>query len=98
MAIELSRSPGGHDDDLGPGGRDPDLDAGVAILGQLAGQELVELGFENAVSDELENIVSKILRIYFDECKRLHRTAGELGFLTDFRACGEKSRLAFVGA
>jgi hypothetical protein len=28
----------------------------------------------------------------------LHRTAGELGFLTDFRACGEKSRLAFVGA
>jgi hypothetical protein len=46
---------GGHDDDLGFGRGDPDLDAGVAILGQLAGQELVEFGFENAVSDKLKS-------------------------------------------
>ena len=45
--------PGGHDDDLGLGGGDTDLDAGVAILGQLTGQELVQLGFEHAISNEL---------------------------------------------
>ena len=51
---EFYALPGGHDDDLGPGGCDPDLDAGVAILGQLAGQELVQLGLEHAIGDELE--------------------------------------------
>ena len=45
--------PGGHDDDLGPGRGDPDFDAGVTILGQLTSQELVQLGFENAVRDKL---------------------------------------------
>ena len=52
--------PGGHDDDLSPGGGDPDLHAGVAILGELAGQELVELGLEHAVGDELEARASVI--------------------------------------
>jgi hypothetical protein len=37
------------DDDVGDGGRDADLDARVALLGQLALEELVELGVENTV-------------------------------------------------
>ena len=45
--------PRGHADDLGPSWGDANLDSGVAIFGQPAGQELVELGFENAVSNEL---------------------------------------------
>lgn len=44
---------GGHDDDLSAGGCDADLDAGVAILGQLTGQELVQLSLEDSVGDEL---------------------------------------------
>merc|ERR1719373_1133045 len=44
---------GGHDDDLGPGGGHADLHTRVTILGQLTGQELVQLSFENSVSDEL---------------------------------------------
>merc|ERR1719291_258368 len=45
--------PGGHDDDLGPGGSHADLDTGVAILGELSGEELIELGFEDSVSNKL---------------------------------------------
>ena len=44
---------GGADDDVGDGGRDADLDAGVALLGQLALEELVQLGVEDAIGDEL---------------------------------------------
>lgn len=44
---------GGADDDVGNGGSDADLDAGVALLGQLALEELVQLGVEDTVSDEL---------------------------------------------
>lgn len=40
-------------DDVGDGGRDADLDARVALLGQLALEELVQLGVEDTVSDEL---------------------------------------------
>merc|ERR1712062_497097 len=46
-------SAGGHDDDLSTGGSHADLHTGVPILGQLTGQKLVQLGFENSVSDEL---------------------------------------------
>ena len=42
-----------HDDDLGAGGGDAHLHAGVAILGELAGEELVQLGLEDAVGNEL---------------------------------------------
>lgn len=45
---------GGHDDDLCAGGSDADLNAGVAILGQLTSQELVQLSLEDSVSNELE--------------------------------------------
>lgn len=44
---------GRADDDVGHGGRDADLDAGVSLLGQLALEELVQLGVEDTVSDEL---------------------------------------------
>lgn len=44
---------GGTDDDVGDGGGDADFDAGVTLLGQLALEELVQLGVENTVGDEL---------------------------------------------
>jgi len=44
---------GGSDDDVGNGGSDADLDAGVTLLSELALEELVELGVEDTVSDEL---------------------------------------------
>lgn len=44
---------GGADDDVGDGGGDADFDAGVTLLSQLALEELVQLGVENTVSDEL---------------------------------------------
>lgn len=43
----------GADDDVGHGRRDAHLDARVALLGQLALEELVQLGIEDTVSDEL---------------------------------------------
>lgn len=46
--------PRGHDDDLGTGRSDADLDAGVAVFGEFAGQELVELSPEHAIGDELK--------------------------------------------
>mmetsp|Transcript_63146 Transcript_63146/g.150879 ORF Transcript_63146/g.150879 Transcript_63146/m.150879 type:complete len:205 (+) Transcript_63146:189-803(+) len=46
-------SPGGSDDDLGSDGRHPHLHAGIAVLSQGSGQELVELGVENAICHEL---------------------------------------------
>lgn len=39
----------GADDDVGDGGGDADLNAGVALLGQLALEELVQLGIEDTV-------------------------------------------------
>lgn len=44
---------GGTDDDVGDGGGDADFDAGVTLLGQLALEELVQLGVENTIGDEL---------------------------------------------
>ena len=44
---------GGTDDDLGAHGGSANLNSGVAILGKLPGEELVELSVENSVSDEL---------------------------------------------
>jgi hypothetical protein len=41
------------DDDIGNGGSDADLDAGVALLCELALEELVQLGVEDTVYDEL---------------------------------------------
>ena len=41
------------DDDVGDGGGDADLDARVALLGQLALEELVQLGVEDSICDEL---------------------------------------------
>lgn len=44
---------GGADDDVGDSGGHADLDTGVALLGQLALEELVQLGVEDTVGDEL---------------------------------------------
>lgn len=41
--------PGGKNDDLCPSRSDTDLHSRVAILSELAGQELVQFGFEDAV-------------------------------------------------
>lgn len=46
--------PCGPDDDLCPHGSHTDLDAGVAVLSQLSGKELVKLGIEYAICDELQ--------------------------------------------
>lgn len=43
----------GANDDVGDGGGDADLDAGVTLLSQLALEELVELGVEDTIGDEL---------------------------------------------
>lgn len=53
LAEHLLRA-GRHDYDLSAGGCDANLHPRVAILGQLAGEELVDLGLEDAISDELE--------------------------------------------
>lgn len=44
---------GGTDDDVGDGGGNADFDAGVTLLGQLTLEELVQLGVEHTVGDEL---------------------------------------------
>merc|ERR1719378_507914 len=44
---------GGQDDDLGTLGGDADLDTGVAILGQFAAEESVQLGLEDSLGDVL---------------------------------------------
>ena len=55
LVSENALGAGGADDDLGTGRGDADLDTRVAILGQLAGEELVELGVEDTVGDELDD-------------------------------------------
>jgi len=54
---------GGSDDDIGDGGGNADLDAGVALLSELALEELVELSVEDTVGDELSPLgaVKKIV-------------------------------------
>lgn len=42
-----------HDNDFGLGGGDSHLHAGVAILGQFPGEELIEFRLENSVTNEL---------------------------------------------
>lgn len=44
---------GGADDDVGDSWGDADLDSGVSLLSQLALEELVQLGIEDTVGDEL---------------------------------------------
>lgn len=54
---------GGHDDDLGSGWCHTDLNAGVAIFGKLASQELVQFSLEDASGDELKREISIIVVI-----------------------------------
>ncbi len=44
---------GGANDHLGPVGGGADLDAGVAVLGEFAGEEFIEFGVEDTVGNEL---------------------------------------------
>lgn len=53
ITIKSGLSPCGQDDDLGPGWSHTHLHTGVAILSKLASQELVQLGLEDTVWDEL---------------------------------------------
>ncbi len=59
LAQDLLRV-GGSDDDVGDGGGDADLDARVALLGQLMLEELVQLGIEDTVGDELSALGTAI--------------------------------------
>lgn len=47
---------GGTDDDLGTGRGDTDLDTRVTLSSELALEELVQLGVENTIGDELDTI------------------------------------------
>lgn len=55
LLSEHTLCPGRHNDDVRAGGRDAHLDSGVAILGELSGQELVQFRLEDSVSDELKS-------------------------------------------
>lgn len=46
----------GPDDDVGDCGSDSNLDAGVSLLSQFALEELVQLGIEHTVRDELASL------------------------------------------
>lgn len=54
LLTEDALGAGGADDDLGPHGGDPDLDAREAVLPELAGEHLVQLGQEHAIRDASE--------------------------------------------
>ena len=64
----------GADDDVGHSGGDADLDAGVALLGQLALEELVELGIEDAVGDELPAL-GTVKKQWVSTCLRSFRNS-----------------------
>ena len=53
---------GGTDDDLSAGGGDADLDTGVTLSSELALEELVQLGVENTIGDELDNDLVEVGR------------------------------------
>ncbi|CEP03402.1 hypothetical protein PBRA_003162 [Plasmodiophora brassicae] len=52
LLTEHALRAGRTDDDLGTHGRDTDVDAGVAVLGELLHEEVVQLGVEHAVGHE----------------------------------------------
>lgn len=58
---------GGADDDVGNGRGDANLDARVSLLSELALEELVELGIEDTIGDELSPLgaVSRTCQHYF---------------------------------
>jgi hypothetical protein len=60
-------SASGTDDDFGTDGSDTDLDARVTVLGELTGQELVELGKEDTVSNKLF-FLGTISLFFLDDC------------------------------
>jgi hypothetical protein len=46
--------PCGSDDDLGSHRSDPNLHSGITVLGKFTGQDLIKLGEEDSISDELK--------------------------------------------
>lgn len=54
----------GANDDVGNGRGDADLDAGVTLLGQLALEELVQLGVEHTIGDELSPLGAVKREVY----------------------------------
>lgn len=54
---------GGADDDVGDCGCDADFDARVALLSELTLEELVQLGVEDTVSDELSALGARKMSV-----------------------------------
>lgn len=59
---------GGPDDDLGTGVGNTDLTAGVTLLSELSGEEVVELGLENTVGDELSALANDLRGRHLASC------------------------------
>lgn len=54
-----SQLPGGKYDNLSPGWSDPDFYSGVPIFSQFTSQKLIQLSFEDTISDKLKNKQTK---------------------------------------
>lgn len=59
---------GSPDDDLGTGVGNTDLTAGVTLLSELSGEEVVELGLENTVGDELSALANDLRSRHLASC------------------------------
>lgn len=72
-------SVGGADDDVGNSGGNADFDTRVSLLGQLALEELVQLGVEDTVGDELSPLgaVNTMLSVKSSRIRSLGNAVGE---------------------
>lgn len=59
---------GSPDDDFGTGVGNTDLTAGVTLLSELSGEEVVELGLEDTVGDELSALANDLRGRHLASC------------------------------